>query len=245
MRNNRPLISFSFDDFPRSALLIGGALLEKYHIAGTYYASLGLMGKTAPTGEIFRRADLAILSARGHELGCHTYDHRHAYDTPSDDFERSIIQNRRALEQVTREARFETMSFPISCPRPSTKRRCAEHFTACRGGGQTFNSGVVDLNHLSAFFIEQSRDDFSAINKVISATCRAGGWLIFATHDVCEDPTPYGCTPELFDLIVRSTIESSAEILPVSQALAAIGVDTFNQGKRNGQSHAGCESAAR
>ena len=56
MGNDRPLISFSFDDFPRSALFTGGALLEQYGVAGTYYASLGLMGKTSPTGEIFRQA---------------------------------------------------------------------------------------------------------------------------------------------------------------------------------------------
>src|SRR5947207_11316553 len=74
VKSPRPIISFTFDDFPRSALHTGGAILERFGVRGTYYASLGLMGRTAPTGPIFLREDLPVLIAQGHELGCHTYD---------------------------------------------------------------------------------------------------------------------------------------------------------------------------
>ena len=53
-----PVISFTFDDFPRSALLNAGAILRERGLAGTYYASFGLMGTKAPTGEMFEREDL-------------------------------------------------------------------------------------------------------------------------------------------------------------------------------------------
>src|SRR5205823_2244619 len=49
----RPLISFTFDDFPRSALLAGGAILNRFGVAGTYYVSLGLLGKNEPSGKMF------------------------------------------------------------------------------------------------------------------------------------------------------------------------------------------------
>jgi len=75
LRNDVPNISFTFDDFPRSALLTGGAILSRYGVRGSYYASLGLMGKQAPTGTIFVAEDLQRLLAQGHELGCHTFDH--------------------------------------------------------------------------------------------------------------------------------------------------------------------------
>jgi hypothetical protein len=38
MQNDRPLISFTFDDFPRSALFTGGALLERYGVATQAYS---------------------------------------------------------------------------------------------------------------------------------------------------------------------------------------------------------------
>jgi peptidoglycan/xylan/chitin deacetylase (PgdA/CDA1 family) len=218
----RSIVSFTFDDFPRSALFTGGAILERYGLAGTYYASMGLMKQMTPTGEIFDPEDLPRLLERGHELGCHTFDHCPAWETSPAAFEASVIRNAGALGQLLPGAAFRTLSYPISYPRPETKRQCARHFVCCRGGSQTFNTGTVDLNYLSAFFLEQSRDHPKAIKTVIDATVRAGGWLIFATHDVCDQPTQFGCTPGLFENIVHHAVKSGAEVLPVHRAWQVI-----------------------
>lgn len=223
MRNERPLISFTFDDFPRSALFTAGAMLEQHGFAGTYYTSLGLMGQTISTGEMFEREDLSALLSRGHELACHTYDHCHAYNTAPDEFERSIQKNQQAISLLEPSVKFKSLSYPISWTRPDTKRRCARYFLGCRAGGQTYNSATVDLNYLSAFFLEQSRDNLAAIQDVIDKNRHAGGWLIFATHDVNPNPTHFGCEPGLFETVLRHSIDSGAGILPVSAALEAIG----------------------
>jgi len=217
-----PLISFTFDDFPRSALLTGGAILKRFALTGTYYASFGLMGKQAPTGTIFGREDLKALLEQGHELGCHTYGHCHAWDTEPAVFENSIIENRRALREFCPGASFRTFAYPISAPRASTKRRVAEHFACCRGGGQTLNAGTADLNFLSAFFMEKCRNNPDTLKDLIDQNRRARGWLIFATHDICEDPTPWGCTPDFFEDIVQYAVKSGARILPVDQAWEAL-----------------------
>jgi peptidoglycan/xylan/chitin deacetylase (PgdA/CDA1 family) len=217
-----PIISFTFDDFPRSALLTGGAILKAFGLAGTYYSSLGLVGKKTATGNMFQAEDLKLLIEQGHELGCHTFNHSHAWDTSPRAFEDSIIANRQALADLIPEASFSTLSYPISVPRAQTKRRVSKYFACCRSGGQTFNVGTVDLNYLSAFFLEQSRDNPEAIKRVIDENSRAQGWLIFATHDVCEDPTRFGCTPELFRDVVKYSVNSGARILPVFQAYEAL-----------------------
>jgi peptidoglycan/xylan/chitin deacetylase (PgdA/CDA1 family) len=217
-----PIISFTFDDFPRSALLTGGAILQSFGLAGTYYASLGLIGKRAATGTMFLEEDLKALVEQGHELGCHTFGHCHAWDTSPREFEEAIISNRQALRELIPRASFETLSYPISVPRARTKRRVSKYFACCRCGGQTFNVGKVDLNYLSAYFLEQSRDNPEAIKQMVDQNRRAGGWLIFATHDVCKDPTRWGCTPDLFEDIVRYSVNSGARILPVFQAYEAL-----------------------
>ena len=94
---HRPLISFTFDDFPRSALLAGGAILNRAGLSGTYYASLGLMGKKTPSGQIFVADDLKTLFEQGHELGCHTFSHCDSWETETSVFEKSILENRKAL----------------------------------------------------------------------------------------------------------------------------------------------------
>jgi hypothetical protein len=218
----KPIISFTFDDFPRSALLTGGAILEQFGLRGTYYASLGLMGQTAPTGEIFVPEDVSALVARGHELGCHTFAHCHSWDTKTKEFERSILENQAALDRLLAGAFFRTFSYPISPPRPHTKRMVGQHFACARGGGQTFNVGKTDLNYLRAYFLEKTRHDRKAIEDVIEQNRVACGWLIFATHDVCSAPTPYGCTPGFFEAIVESSVRSGARILPVAEALDSL-----------------------
>lgn len=213
-----PVISFTFDDFPRSALWEGGDILKQFGLAGTYYASFGLMGKQAPTGDIFEPADLKALLKEGHEVGCHTFGHCHAGDTNADVFEKSIFENRLALTTLVPGATFQSLSYPISQPKAGTKMRVAKHFLCCRGGGQVINNGTADLNCLSAYFLEQSREDFDSIRAIIERARTARGWLIFATHDIAADPTRWGCTPKFFKDVVECSIDSGARILPVSQA---------------------------
>src|SRR4051812_1494906 len=92
LRNRFPLISFTFDDFPRSALYTGGEILRKYGAAGTYYTALGLMGTDGPVGRIFSEADLPEVLGRGHEFGCHTFDHCDTWTTHPATYERSIVR---------------------------------------------------------------------------------------------------------------------------------------------------------
>ena len=217
MRNEVPLISFTFDDFPRSALHTGGAILKGQDLRATYYASLGLMGREAPVGTIFSADDLQLVVSEGHELGSHTFSHCHAWQTRPSEFEKSIIDNQSALSRFLPEARFATLSYPISQPRPLTKRRAARHFACCRGGGQTFNAGIIDLNYLRAFFLEKSKD-ITSVSEMIDRNIEARGWLIFATHDVSEQPTRFGCTPNFFEDVVRLALRSGARILPVREA---------------------------
>jgi len=210
-----PVISFTFDDFPRSALTNGGAILRQYGFTGTYYACFGLMGQQDSTGEIFQHEDLQELIRQGHELACHTFDHCDSWETTPAEFEASILKNRRAAAQHVPTVTLKSFSYPISWPRPAAKRRVASFFECARGGGQTYNAGVVDLNYLKAFFIEQSRDDFDAIKHIIDDNRLAKGWLIFATHDVSDSQTRFGCAPGLFERIVDYAEQSGADVLPV------------------------------
>jgi peptidoglycan/xylan/chitin deacetylase (PgdA/CDA1 family) len=223
IRLGTPLISFTFDDFPRSALHQGGEILRRYGLAGTYYASLGLMNTETPSGLAFDREDLSRLLEDGHELGCHTFDHCDSWATSTDAFECSIIENAAALRQLIPRATFRTFSYPMSPPRPSTKQRTAAQFSCCRGGGQTFNIGTIDLNYLRAYFLEKAKGDPAGVKTVIDANRRHRGWLILATHDVSLEPSPFGCTPAFFEEIVNYAVESGARILPVIRASDALG----------------------
>jgi len=236
VRTEVPIVSFTFDDFPRSAFLEAGTILRRHGAAGTYYASFGLMGKKSDLGQMYQRDDLKELVHLGHELGCHTFGHCHSWNTPSDVYDRDIVENREALAQVLPGVSFQTFAYPHSAPRLAVKKVTAKYFRCCRGGGltpgrylhrhtaggQTFNWGTTDLNYLCAFFLEKSRDNPEAVKRLIDQNARSNGWLIFATHDVCPNPSPFGCTPDFFERVVEWSSASGARILPVVKALEII-----------------------
>lgn len=226
---DRPLISFTFDDFPKSALFTGGAILNRFGFSGTYYVSLGLAGKEILTGLMFDIDDLSSVIERGHELGCHTFSHCNSWEASPEEFEQSVIENSQALSRILPGEKFKSFSYPISLPRPETKKRTASHFLCCRAGGQTINAGESDLNQLSSFFLEKSRDNIQAVKDIIDRNRNERSWLIFATHDIAEHPTPYGCTPEFFEEVVQYAADSGAQVLPVVKAVESLTAKTISE----------------
>jgi len=220
-----PYVSFTFDDFPRTALTEGGAILRRRDVRGTYFVSMQLLGKPSPSGAIATSDDLKALLADGHELGCHTYEHLDGCDSSVDAFERSIWQNRTALADVVPGVTLPVFAYPLNGPVLSIKRAVGKHFVSCRGGGQTFNSGVMDLNLLKSYFLDwRNRGDLEGVRDVVKRNAAARGWLIFSTHDVATEPSKYGCEPDFFEEAVRLSVASGARVLPMMAACAALGI---------------------
>ena len=218
-------VSFTLDDFPTSAARTGGAILNKHGAAGTYYVALGLMGKPSPSGPIASAEDIRWTIETGHELGCHTFGHLNGAECGGDVFVESIRKNREHLLTVVPGVRFADFAYPFDGPGLSVKRAVRGLFRTCRGGGQAIKEGVIDLALLKGFFVDaRNARDVPQLEEVLRRTVERKGWLIFATHDVCEAPSRFGCTPRDFENIVRMATSSGATVLPVAGVCDAIGV---------------------
>jgi peptidoglycan/xylan/chitin deacetylase (PgdA/CDA1 family) len=213
-----PYVSFTFDDFPYTAYAEGGRILRKHDARGTYFVSCRLLGGPSVSGPIASRDDLPALLRDGHELGCHTFEHLDGTKSSAGAFSRSIAANRTALGEIIPGGELPVFAYPLDGPVLSIKKEVGKHFVGCRAGGQTFNSGVIDRNLLKAFFLDwKSRGDLEGIRRLIDENAAAGGWLIFATHDVAANPSDYGCSPDLFEQVVQLSSRSGARVLPMMQ----------------------------
>jgi hypothetical protein len=96
-------------------------------------------------------------------------------------------------------------------------------FECCRGGGQSTNVGVIDLNLLKACFLDRrTLIDRDFVRELMDWNAEARGWLIFVAHDISEEAGAFSCSTGFLETVVRLACDSGAEILPVAAACARL-----------------------
>ena len=225
--NRGPIVSFTFDDFPRTAYTAGGAILEAFGVRGTYYAAVGLMNSSNELGEQFRSDDLRGLVQRGHELASHTFNHISCNTVPCSAFQADVNRGRDALAEMTG-VQSANFAYPFGDVTLEVKKTLGPALASSRSIFRGFNGPEIDLNLLRANSLYGDRENSRRAEKLIAENARRKNWLIFYTHDVRPRPSPYGCTPELLQSAVSFVARSGSRILTVQDALAELGVATLD-----------------
>jgi peptidoglycan/xylan/chitin deacetylase (PgdA/CDA1 family) len=220
-----PVVSFSFDDFPRTAYSTGGAILEEFGARGTYYASAELMNAVNELGEHFSFDDLHALVEKGHELGSHTFSHISCRAVSSSAFRADVEKGRNALKELVG-MEMENFSYPFGHVSLNSKRFVAPEFASARSIFPGLNGPNLDLNLLRANALYGGLERARRASDLIDENVRRTGWLIFYTHDVRSAPSPFGCTAELLKAAVSSAVRSGSRILTVNEVLMELGLQS-------------------
>jgi len=215
-------VSFTFDDFPRSAYTTGGTILRNLGIRGTYYVAMGLMDTSNDLGEQFRLQDLHAAAAEGHELATHTFSHHSSRRVSLRTFQEDVRKGRSAVREIAGLGASENFAYPYGDATLAAKRAVGKEMMSCRGIYGGLNGPVVDLNLLKANSLYGTIDRLKTVERLILENEKRKGWLIFYTHDVRPNPSRYGCTPELLESAGKA-IKRSAKILPVAEVLTQLG----------------------
>jgi peptidoglycan/xylan/chitin deacetylase (PgdA/CDA1 family) len=213
-----PIISFTFDDFPRSALTTAGEMLERKGIRGTYYAALELAGQETSVGSIFNLDDIRSLAAHGHELACHTYAHLSAHEHSVSAIAGSCATNRQKALELLPDHPLRNFSFPFGDATLATKRQLGSVYDTLRTVQAGINHSPVDLSFLRGNPI-YSWQPLNDVRRLIERNAADNGWLILYTHDVCESPSQYGCTPDYFREVVSCALGSGARVMSIGEAV--------------------------
>src|SRR5262249_50197689 len=144
----RPLASITFDDFAQSAWTMGGQILERAGVRGTYFVSGSYCGLEVDGIKYFNAEDLIAAHARGHEIACHTFDHRTVSKRSALEIEASLRQNREFVIKLLGDVNMTTFAFPHGGTSVRTKHLLSRHFAACRGISPGINKRMIDLSQL-------------------------------------------------------------------------------------------------
>ena len=220
---DRPLVSFTFDDVPDSALRHGADILERQSGRGTFYISGGLAGLVERERTLISPAGCAELVRRGHELGCHTFSHRHVRALTGRELATDLDRNAAFLAAAGAAGRPFDFAFPYNAAWPPARARLRRRYRSCRAGGEAINRGPTDPVMLKAVEIHVVDGDLGPALAWVDDLVARPGWLIFVTHDVADRPTRFGCRPEELEAIVGHARQRGCDILTVAAALDRFG----------------------
>ncbi|ESQ93784.1 polysaccharide deacetylase family protein [Asticcacaulis benevestitus] len=205
----RPLLTVSFDDAPTSAAGTGAAILEKHGLRGTWFISAGLMGQSSHLGAYAQADEIRRLAAAGHEIACHTHDHIDCGQSSAATIAADLDRNREAFAASGFPV-ATTFAYPYGDVSPHAKSILKNRFTAARALHHGQITTGTDLNQAPAVGIEGADGEEVAMTWLKRAAAQKA-WLVLYTHDVREQPSGWGCTPDVLDRLVSTALEMGFE----------------------------------
>lgn len=217
-------VSITFDDFPSTALDEGGRILDSEGVSATFYVAFGLAGSETPVGRVGNVDDLAVCAARGHEIGCHTYDHCNCSVLTELEIERTILRNQSVAREL-RLPRFRNFSYPFGGFGAAVKRVAMRHYLSARRSTPGINRNRIDLGMLKSapIYSHLGRNHLEAL---LASVASRGGWLILHTHDVCDNPSRFGCVPADLAFVIQSSRKIGARIMTVDAVIQELRVES-------------------
>lgn len=217
-----PIATFTFDDFPRSALVHGAEIIERFGGHATFYVSAGQMGTTNNLGEQCHQDDLQALFARGHEIANHTFAHSSAQRMSFREFEQDVRHGGEALRDQLGVSASENFAYPYGEVTLKAKRKLSGQLDSCRSTCRGLNGPYIDLNLLRANSLYGDLKEAASAKQLIGENEACRSWVIFYTHDVSAKPSPFGCTPELLEEAVSYAAKCGNRILSVQEVLSEL-----------------------
>ena len=218
LKPEKPIISFTFDDFPKSAANEGAEILELVGGKGTYYASSALAGKQTATGEQFGAADIEALLKGGHEIGAHTHSHMDCSKEKIADIRSDIELNIRHLEAMG-VSDVRQFAYPYGETRTALKQELSNWFETARGVLPGLNTETSDRLQLRAFELTPDAKTIRRAAAAIRAAQHNPTWIVIFTHDVAHSPSPFGTYPQDLKLLTEMAHNIDADILCVGDAM--------------------------
>jgi peptidoglycan/xylan/chitin deacetylase (PgdA/CDA1 family) len=216
---DKPTISFSFDDFPQTAIKNGAARLLYYKLRGTFYVSMGILNQVSAVGKITGIEGVEGIIDSGHEIGCHTLDHKDAWITKPDEYKSAIEQNILQLHKhFGKSVSFTSFAYPKGSVTISAKKLVQKHFVCARGINPGIMVNSCDTNLLPSIPLISSENSLNYFKKCIDTVVNSKGWMIFFTHDICTKPSAFGCSIDIFEKVIEYISKKNVNVLPVREA---------------------------
>lgn len=217
---DRPIISFTFDDCPKSAAINGLSKLDAIGWKSTVYIASKLLGTTNHLGLQMDEADVIATYNAGHEIGGHSFSHMDLSEMPLESVLKDVTKNRSVIGRLKLPP-CRTFAYPYGQTTAALKRRLSKDYDGLRGITPGVMTGKVDLNQIRSTPLFSGKA-FEELIRQIEGLKNKNSWLTLFTHDIENSPTEWGCTPAEMDSVIKAVQASGAEVLTVTDAITKL-----------------------
>ena len=224
MHNQRPLVSFTFDDFPASAHAVGANLIEARGARGTFFACTSQLGSVQEHWTVASAEAVRDLDQRGHEIGLHTHSHRPVFNMGAAEFEADLAANKAVLHRLVPGLARETFAYPFGFASLGRKRQLSRLVRASRSVVPGVNAGRLDPDFIKAVELIDCGLTRNRLDELMDETVARRGWLVFLTHDIAPRPSKFGASPDLMNAALDGAVRRGIDILPMREALDRVGL---------------------
>ncbi len=219
---DQPIVSFTFDDVPKTAFENGLPLLEEKGIKATWYISGRYLGQIFDGKRNLSENDVCKLAELGHEIGCHTYGHLSLWKTKEPDLLEDLNKNRKMLESIAGVNKIRSFAYPYGRVGYRTKDVIKGNFYTARGTKDRDNVSRTDLFELSAVSLCNEHLSIDQIRSYLEDAIEEKRWIIFFTHEIEINYGKYGCSPEYFKRVLDLVKEYQIKTMTVKDVYTMI-----------------------
>ena len=130
-----------------------------------------------------------------------------------------IERNRSYFRALCPDIKLENFAYPFGYGSFARKRQLQAAFRSCRSIMPGVNKGAVDLQFLRATPLIDRLIDRGGVDRAFDAAEKDGGWLIFYSHDVADQPSPWGCSPALLNHALEAASQRNIGVMNMAAAL--------------------------
>lgn len=226
LRNNKPMVTFTFDDVAVSALTIGADILDEAAIHGTFFISTTLFNYRTEHWTVLNAEGVRELHQRGHEIGLHGHAHLPVGLRSASQFVDDIERNRAMLRSIDPNILAENFAYPYGEVTLARKVQLGGLVRSSRGTERGVNRGFVDTHNIRIIPLIDRMLSYAELDFYLDMVLETNAWLVFLTHDVGDSPSPGGVSKRMLHFALEGSSRRGLDILTMSAALDAAKVPT-------------------
>ena len=226
------IVSFTFDDGPKSFITNALPVLKRAGILTTQYVTTGKVddANVEDPGKTFSQQDIQTLFKRGDEIAAHTVTHPRLPQLGIDQITQELVSSRQQLQ-----LQLHTPVVDFASPYGEYDDQVLQVARQYYQSHRSVDVGYNDLSTFDPYNIRVQNVNRDTDPQTVAAWMEFAKthkvWLVLVFHQIMDNSGAYSYGPDNFNQVVTSTNKLGIKTVTVNQGLSIMRQAIVGYGK--------------